>query len=73
MWMCVCADSAACHRATWLLSNVFTDFTDLRAQQLQDLLGRGVGWGAEGSVGGMGGMGEYGWVSYLSFDAASLS
>lgn len=36
---CVCADSAAW--ATWLLGCVFTDFTDLRAQQLGDLWGWG--------------------------------
>lgn len=51
----VCADSAACHRATWLLSCVFTAFTDLRAQQLGDL--RGV-------VGGLGVGREDWWVTY---------
>lgn len=52
---CVCADSAACHRATWLLSCVFTDFTDLRAQQPGDLQTRGrEGWWGR----------EDGWVTY---------
>lgn len=44
---CVCADSAACHWATWLLSCVFTDFTDLRTQQPGDL----QTWGREGRGG----------------------
>lgn len=44
VYVCVCADSAACQWLTWLLSCAFTGFTDLHAQQPGDLKTRERGW-----------------------------
>lgn len=45
---CVCADSAACHRVTWLLSCVFTDFRDFTCSAAGRLTG---GWEVAGRIG----------------------